>query len=83
MILYSIIPRKLQLLFALIPFANICILKNSQIWGCSSAGRAPEWHSGGQGFDPPQLHKIITVVFFGFNTKYEENFAPAKSAGKT
>jgi hypothetical protein len=25
-------------------------------WGCSSAGRAPEWHSGGQGFDSPQLH---------------------------
>src|SRR5688572_4558324 len=25
-------------------------------WGHSSAGRAPEWHSGGQGFDPPWLH---------------------------
>ncbi len=29
-------------------------LKN---WGCSSAGRALEWHSRGQGFDPPQLHQ--------------------------
>ena len=24
--------------------------------GCSSAGRAPEWHSGGRRFDPVQLH---------------------------
>ena len=27
--------------------------------GCSSAGRAREWHSRGQGFDPPQLHKAF------------------------
>ncbi len=25
-------------------------------WGCSSAGRAREWHSRGRGFDPHQLH---------------------------
>jgi hypothetical protein len=25
-------------------------------WGCSSVGRALEWHSRGQGFDSPQLH---------------------------
>ena len=24
--------------------------------GCSSAGRAPALHAGGQEFDPPQLH---------------------------
>ena len=24
--------------------------------GRSSAGRAPAWHAGGQGFDPPRLH---------------------------
>ena len=24
---------------------------------CSSAGRAPDWQSGGQGFDPPQVHR--------------------------
>src|ERR1700761_9166132 len=24
--------------------------------GCSSAGRAPRWQRGGQGFDSPQLH---------------------------
>ena len=27
------------------------------IWGCSSAGRAPALHAGGQEFDPPHLHQ--------------------------
>lgn len=27
-------------------------------WGRSSAGRAPHWQCGGQGFDPPRLHQI-------------------------
>ena len=27
-----------------------------EIWGCSSAGRAPALHAGGQEFDPPHLH---------------------------
>ncbi len=26
-------------------------------WGCSSAGRAPDLHSGGRRFDPDQLHQ--------------------------
>ena len=26
------------------------------VWGCSSAGRALEWHSRGRRFDPVQLH---------------------------
>src|SRR6185436_19319650 len=26
--------------------------------GCSSAGRAPGSHPGGQGFEPPQLHEL-------------------------
>ena len=26
------------------------------IWGCSSAGRAPALHAGGQEFNPPHLH---------------------------
>ena len=29
----------------------------SYVWGCSSSGRAPQWHCGGKGFDPPQLHQ--------------------------
>ena len=28
------------------------------IWGHSSAGRAPAWHAGGQGFKSPWLHWI-------------------------
>src|SRR3954465_10901301 len=27
-----------------------------QTRGCSSAGSAPPWHGGGQGFESPQLH---------------------------
>ena len=26
-------------------------------WGLSSAGRAPRWQRGGQGFDSPRLHQ--------------------------
>ena len=26
-------------------------------WGCSSAGRAPVLHAGGQEFDSPHLHQ--------------------------
>jgi hypothetical protein len=29
----------------------------NQIRGCSSAGRAPQWHCGGQGFKSLQLHQ--------------------------
>ena len=25
-------------------------------------GRAPAWHAGGQGFNPPQLHQIFAKV---------------------
>ena len=31
-------------------------------WGCSSVGRAPLLHSGGQGFESPQLHQSGPVV---------------------
>ena len=27
------------------------------VWGCSSVGRALEWHSRGRRFDPDQLHQ--------------------------
>ena len=29
--------------------------------GCSSAGRAPALHAGGQEFDPPHLHQRVKV----------------------
>jgi putative endonuclease len=28
------------------------------LWGCSSVGRALEWHSRGRRFDPDQLHHL-------------------------
>ena len=31
-------------------------------WGHSSAGRAPAWHAGGQGFKSPWLHLIFPVI---------------------
>ena len=31
-------------------------------WGLSSAGRAPDLHSGGQEFDPPRLHQVFCRV---------------------
>ncbi len=32
--------------------------KGRFLWGLSSAGRAPDLHSGGQEFDPPRLHHL-------------------------
>src|SRR6266487_3236559 len=37
--------------------AGGCVSKFVIPRGCSSAGRAPGSHPGGQGFEPPQLHK--------------------------
>ena len=31
-----------------------------RFWGHSSAGRAPAWHAGGQEFESPWLHWILT-----------------------
>ena len=31
-------------------------IEKVEIWGCSSAGRAPALQAGGQEFDPPHLH---------------------------
>ena len=35
-------------------------------WGCSSPGRALEWHSRGSGFDPHHLHQRKTVPAVGW-----------------
>ena len=35
-------------------------------WGYSSAGRALEWHSRGQRFDPAYLHQIKNTTFWSF-----------------
>ena len=39
-------------------------------WGYSSVGRALEWHSRGQGFDPPQLHQKFQVLRPFFETAF-------------
>ena len=31
-----------------------------RLWGISSAGRAPDLHSGGQRFDPVILHHLLS-----------------------
>ena len=46
------------------------------LWGCSSAGRAPALHAGGQEFDSPQLHqfKMNQKIFF-VDTFTEKTFS--------
>ncbi len=34
-----------------------------QLWGHSSAGRAPAWHAGGQEFESPWLHLGKFLLF--------------------
>ena len=51
-------------LLALFDFEDV-VRRQMNIWGCSSAGRAPALHAGGQEFDPPHLHqngRIAQVV---------------------
>ena len=67
------------LFFILTNYAFHCIIYKSvrlvswphTIWGCSSPGRALEWHSRGKGFDPPHLHQknlenLVLSRFFAF-----------------
>ena len=46
------------------------------LWGCSSAGRAPALHAGGQEFDPPRLHqfKMNQKIYF-VDTFTEKTFS--------
>ena len=44
-------------------------------WGCSSLGRALEWHSRGSRFDPDHLHHkspVLTLVGAGFFHLYRK-----------
>ena len=36
-------------------------ISETLIRGCSSAGRAPALHAGGQEFDPPHLHQRVRI----------------------
>ena len=41
--------------------SGVKIRPNVLIWGYSSAGRALEWHSRGQRFDPAYLHHLKEI----------------------
>ena len=47
-------PNFFKLLLAIDPMFPYSISRTA--WGRSSAGRALDWQSRGQGFDPPRLH---------------------------
>src|SRR6188768_2573066 len=40
---------------------SLCVSTRTS-WGLSSAGRAPDWQSGGHRFDPDRLHEISRNV---------------------
>ncbi len=40
------------------------LLQSASLWGRSSIGRAPEWHSGGRRFDPDRLHQASFETAF-------------------
>ena len=54
---------------------------SSSLWGLSSVGRAPALQAGGQGFDPPSLHKVEILPsgrIFPLSLKYECLTEPVK-----
>ncbi len=48
------------------------------LWGVSSAGRAPALHAGGQRFDPVTLHHFLFYFSWGVSSAGR---APALHAG--
>ena len=59
---------------------EIIPLFSTIIWGCSSPGRALEWHSRGKGFDPPHLHqKTDTDVSVFIYDEGKHNFVVRNS----
>jgi hypothetical protein len=51
--------------------------KLGRAWGHSSAGRAPALQAGGQGFDPPWLHRTEPLLTRGFR-RFGLTVPPAK-----
>ena len=61
-----------------------CAAAKGLIWGYSSAGRALEWHSRGQRFDPAYLHQTnheANALWFVFYEKTEDSDTNTKWAG--
>src|SRR5690349_22087930 len=50
-------------------------LRSASRRGCSSAGRAPGSHPGGQGFEPPQLHMPATPSLHATQSTQNEVYA--------
>ena len=61
---------------------NILLLASNHLTsnrGCSSAGRAPALHAGGQEFDPPHLHQAaLRCTYFRASLRYLFNLFPWK-----
>ena len=51
------------------------------LWGCSSAGRAPALHAGGQEFDSPQLHQLKMNQKIYFVDTFTEKTFSGNAAG--
>ena len=47
------------------PLPAVAPARGCAVWGLSSAGRAPDLHSGGQEFDPPRLHHVLLARHAG------------------
>src|SRR5919112_4013118 len=64
----------------LTPPGRLHILWPDFLRGRSSAGRAPRWQRGGQGFDPPRLHSLIRLTYGQYAAREKP---PASKAGAT
>src|SRR5450830_818391 len=59
----------------------ILLLFVSQTWGYSSAGRAPAWHAGGRGFEPPYLHQHPINTTFPVHLQTPPTPRPCRGTG--
>ena len=57
-------------------------LPKRPVWGVSSVGRAPEWHSGGREFDSPTLHHPEDFRIFAHKPQGSGNFTSRTGAGR-
>ena len=55
---YSYVTLRINNAFAYLTNTALFCKIEYIIWGYSSAGRALEWHSRGQRFDPAYLHHV-------------------------
>ena len=97
--LWTLVPCSRDMInFSSNPVANFCELSGVSVsfdasrlsskWGCSSVGRAPPLHGGGQGFESPQLHQLRMALFTSSlyvcydTTEYTESIQEASMEAK-